>query len=235
MDLRGYGGSDKTPRGYDPVTLAQDVAGVIKALGARNAIVVGHGWGGYIGWAAAVRHPREVTALCAVSAPHPLVMLGNLRSSAGLIAHVLAMQVPMRPERKLMDPAGGFLRSHFRGWSAPGSTFPDEDSLARYQAAMSIWPAPHCALEYHRWLVRSRFRADGRRFNASMQKQISQPVCTIFGNADPALPDMVPDRSAERVVGEFRHREMPGVGHFPPEEQPGAFTDVLLDWLTTIP
>ena len=33
MDLRGYGGSDKTPDGYDPVTLAQDVSGVVKALG----------------------------------------------------------------------------------------------------------------------------------------------------------------------------------------------------------
>jgi len=32
MDLRGYGGSDKTPRGYDPVNLADDVAGVIRAL-----------------------------------------------------------------------------------------------------------------------------------------------------------------------------------------------------------
>jgi len=31
MDLRGYGGSDKTPNGYDPVTLAQDVSGVVKA------------------------------------------------------------------------------------------------------------------------------------------------------------------------------------------------------------
>ena len=60
MDLRGYGGSDKTPRGYDPVTLAQDVSGVVKALGERSAVVVGHGWGGYAAWATAVLHPREV-------------------------------------------------------------------------------------------------------------------------------------------------------------------------------
>ncbi len=45
MDLRGFGGSDKTPRGYDPTTLARDVIGVIKALGEPNAAVVGHGWG----------------------------------------------------------------------------------------------------------------------------------------------------------------------------------------------
>src|SRR5262245_64861874 len=43
MDLRGYGGSDKTPNGYDPRTLARDVSGVVKALGERSAVVVGHG------------------------------------------------------------------------------------------------------------------------------------------------------------------------------------------------
>ena len=46
MDLRGYGASDKPPRGYDLSTLAADVAGVIRSLGARDAVVVGHGWGG---------------------------------------------------------------------------------------------------------------------------------------------------------------------------------------------
>ena len=33
VDLRGYGGSDKPPRGYDGWTLAGDTAGLIRALG----------------------------------------------------------------------------------------------------------------------------------------------------------------------------------------------------------
>jgi alpha/beta hydrolase family protein len=41
VDLRGYGGSDKPPRGYDLVTAAADAAGLIRALGEANAIVVG--------------------------------------------------------------------------------------------------------------------------------------------------------------------------------------------------
>ncbi|HUB54414.1 MAG TPA: alpha/beta fold hydrolase, partial [Mycobacterium sp.] len=32
VDLRGYGGSDKPPRGYDGWTLAGDTAGLIRAL-----------------------------------------------------------------------------------------------------------------------------------------------------------------------------------------------------------
>ena len=36
VDLRGYGDSDKPPRGYDLWTLAGDVAGLIRALGERR-------------------------------------------------------------------------------------------------------------------------------------------------------------------------------------------------------
>jgi pimeloyl-ACP methyl ester carboxylesterase len=233
MDLRGYGGSDKTPNGYDPATLAQDVSGVVKALGARDAVVVGHGWGGYVGWATAVLHPREVSALCAVSAPHPLTMLEALRPGRGVAAlrHVLAMQVPMLPERRLADPGTGFLRDHLRGWSGPDSTVPDVATVTTYERAISIWPASHCALEYHRWLFRSRFRADGRRFAASMRPLVEQPVCCIWGADDPAIPGSGVAGSRRHVRGDLTEHRLRAVGHFPHEEEPTAFTALLLSWL----
>ena len=55
-DLRGYGASDKPPRGYDLATLSNDVTGMIPALGERKAIGVGHGWGGLLAWTTAVLH-----------------------------------------------------------------------------------------------------------------------------------------------------------------------------------
>lgn len=233
MDLRGYGGSDKTPRGYDPVTLARDVAGVVKALGGRSAVVVGHGWGGYVGWAAATLQPREVTGLCAVSAPHPRVMLRSLRpgNRVGALAHVLAMQVPRLPERRLADPRSGFLRAHLQQWAGPTSRFPDEATVATYQDALTLWPAPHCALEYHRWLVRSRLRADGRRFNRLMSRPVGQPVFAVHGGDDPALPADGNSRSARHVTGTFHAQVMPGVGHFPHEERPEELSALLLGWL----
>jgi pimeloyl-ACP methyl ester carboxylesterase len=234
MDLRGYGGSDKTPHGYDPVTLAQDVSGLVKALGARDAVLVGHGWGGYVGWATAVLHPREVSGLFAVSAPHPLAMLGALRSGHGTVAlrHVLSMQLPMVPERRLARPESGFLGRHLRTWSAPGSTFPTEADVATYQRAIGLWPASHCALEYHRWLFRSRLRADGRRFGSAMRTPVEQPVCALTGEEDRVVPPVTVDRSRRWVAGELVQHRMAGVGHFPHEEDPSRFTELLLLWLT---
>lgn len=233
MDLRGYGGSDKTPRGYDAATLAQDVAGVVKALGHRNAVLVGHGWGGYVGWATATLHPREISALCAVSAPHPSVTLGALRHGAPYPAarHLLAMQVPWRPERRIADPATGYVAAHLRSWSARGSAFPEPDVAAVYQEAMGLWPASHCALEYHRWLFRSRVRSDGRRFNAQMARPVQQPVCCVYGDRDPAVPPGSHATSHRHVAGPFALEVVPGAGHFPHEEQPAVLTRVLTRWL----
>jgi pimeloyl-ACP methyl ester carboxylesterase len=233
MDLRGYGGSDKTPNGYDPVTLARDVAGVVKALGARNAVLVGAGWGGYVAWTTAVLHAREVSAVAAVSAPHPATVLGLVTRAHRIEAlrHVLAMQVPRLPERRLADPESGFLRGHLEAWAAPGSGFPDDQAVTTYQQAIGLWPASHCALEYHRWLVRSRLRADGRAFDRAMAPPVRQPALCVVGAEDPALPPGCLDGTRERVRGPLTEEVVAGVGHFAPEEDPDAFNTLLLRWL----
>src|SRR5437879_4629305 len=71
-DLRGYGASDKPPRGYDGYTMAGDVAGLIRALGERSAILVGGGYGGMIAWTTAAFPPRLVRKLIVTGAAHPL-------------------------------------------------------------------------------------------------------------------------------------------------------------------
>ena len=72
VDLRGYGGSDKPPRGYDLITAAADAAGLIRALGEANAAIVGHDWGGLAAWTLAAYFPKAVRRLAVVSMAHPL-------------------------------------------------------------------------------------------------------------------------------------------------------------------
>src|SRR6201993_3534266 len=71
VDLRGYGGSDKTPRGYDGWTLAGDTAGLIRALGHSSATLVGHADGGLVCWATSMLHPRLGRAIAAGRPPPP--------------------------------------------------------------------------------------------------------------------------------------------------------------------
>ncbi len=234
MDLRGYGDSDKTPRGYDAWTLAGDVAGVIRTLGSREAVVVGHGWGGYVGWSVAAARLDCLRALCTVAAPHPLELLRSAYrlSSRPALGHIAAMQIPWFPERRIMR--GDYIARHLAAWAAPGSEFPTPDVVERYRRALASWPSPHCALEYHRWLFRSRLRADGRAFGRLMSAPVGQPVCAIQGSDDPALPKTMATSSAAHVGGDYQHTTLAGAGHFPHEEQPEAFNDLALSWLSRV-
>jgi epoxide hydrolase A/B len=71
-DVRGYGGSDKPPaiEAYALKEMCADIDALIDALGARQAIVIGHDWGAAITYGTALLHPHRVAALAALSVPH---------------------------------------------------------------------------------------------------------------------------------------------------------------------
>ena len=105
VDLRGYGGSDKPPRGYDGWTLAGDTAGLIRALGHSSATLVGHADGGLACWTTALLHSRLVRAIALISSPHPAALrrstLTRRDQSRALLPTLLRYQMPMWPERLL--------------------------------------------------------------------------------------------------------------------------------------
>jgi pimeloyl-ACP methyl ester carboxylesterase len=233
MDLRGYGSSDKTPRGYDPVTLARDVAGTIRSLGAADAVLVGQGWGGYIAWTVAALHPARVRGLVPVAAAHPLRFRSLLRSPR-LGRHLLGMQVPWFPERRIQAQDARYVETLLRAWSAPATAFPDAEQTRRYRGAMSLWPSPHCALEYHRWVIRSRLRSDGRRFAATMRTPVPSPVLQVLGGQDPVVPRSAARVPARLVGGTHEVAVLAEAGHFPHEECPQEFNATLLEWLARL-
>ena len=123
-DLRGYGASDKPPRGYDIYTLAADLAGLIRALGESEAIFVGQDCGGFLGWATAVLHPEVVRRLVVVGAPHPLRMrqaiFGELSSQLKASSYLLGFQLPWRPERQLVRDDAALVADLMRAVERPG-------------------------------------------------------------------------------------------------------------------
>jgi pimeloyl-ACP methyl ester carboxylesterase len=232
MDLRGFGASDKPPRGYDPRTLAEDAAGVIRSLGERDAVVVGHGLGGLVAWTLAVVHPRQVRRLVAVSMAHPRRLrrahLTDVRQ-VGASRFVLGFQRPVLPERGLVADDGEQAVALIRQWAGPG--FPDAEAETRYRQAVQIPGVAHCALESYRWAVRSVPRPDGLRYARRMASPVTVPTLQVHGALDRCVLPASAQGSGRYVEGAYRWHLLPGVGHFVPEEAPAAFTTVLRDWL----
>ncbi len=71
LDMRGYGKSD-APQVIDQYTilhLVGDIIGVLDALGAPTAVIVGHDWGASVAWQAALMRPDRFRAVAALSVP----------------------------------------------------------------------------------------------------------------------------------------------------------------------
>jgi pimeloyl-ACP methyl ester carboxylesterase len=232
-DMRGYGGSDKPPRGYDLITAASDAAGLIRSLGEANAVVVGHDWGGLIAWTMSAYFPKVVRRLAIVSVPHPLRLraavlsdpLGQGRSSG----YALGFQLPVLPERQLLRNGAQRVGRMLSAWSGP--SWPDSRTELQYCNAMRVPHVAHSALEYHRWLLRSRFRPDGLRYARAMRQPIQAPTLHLHGALDGCVLPSAARGSGRYVDAPYRWRLLDGVGHFPHEESPGRFDTELLSWL----
>lgn len=234
MDLRGFGASDKPPRGYDTMTSTADVAGVVRSLGAPRAVVVGHGLGGWVAWSMPALQPRVTRAVVPVSVAHPLRMRSTGLLPTGLLsARALASyQVPWLPERRLRH--GDHVEAVLRQWSArPG--WPGPEEVERYTAGMRVPFVAHSAMEYYRWAVRSLLRPDGLRFARAVQRTVTVPVLQLHGAQDPVVPPRRARGSSVYVEGPYRWELVPGAGHFPAEEAPEAVTAALTDWLGGLP
>jgi pimeloyl-ACP methyl ester carboxylesterase len=235
VDLRGYGSSDKPPRGYDAPNLAADMTALVSALGEADAMVVGTDIGGLLGWTMAATAPTVVRSLVVLGAAHPLRLRSALRTdrrqrqASGYALHTF--QMPRRPEH-LLARNDRWVRELFDTWTGPRwRGTPDYVAdVGRYAQAMQIHPVYYCAAEYFRWLVRSIPRKDGRRFADSLRHPVAAPVLQLHGDFDACVLPSTAQGSGQFVTGNYEWRVLDGVGHFPHNEVPDLVSGELIRW-----
>jgi pimeloyl-ACP methyl ester carboxylesterase len=164
-DMRGYNLSDK-PKGvaaYGVDRLARDVAELIDATGASQAIVVGHDWGGLVAWELAAAYPERVERLAILNAPHPAHLPAMVRDpeQARRSHYVLLFQLPGFAPWALQRGEFARMRESLRADAALArrpEAFSAAD-LARYVQAASIPGATTAMVNYYRAMVRQALRA----------------------------------------------------------------------------
>ncbi|MGO1948658.1 MAG: alpha/beta fold hydrolase [Mycobacteriaceae bacterium] len=233
VDLRGYGSSDKTPRGYDLTTAASDMCGTIRALGHTDALVVGHGEGGLIAWTMAAHEPRRVRGIVTLASSHPLVLARTVLvhpvSQWPRIRNSLFSQLPRLPERRLLRDGAAEVAQSFRRQVSPGfrgtPTCEAHEQLRR--EGMQIDKVAHLSCEYRRWTLRSRLRPEGGDFDRSIPKRTEAPATCIDGSMDRAYSPKIARRSAARGAPGSSDEVLYGVGHFPHIEDPPAVAALI--------
>ncbi|HIW63856.1 MAG TPA: alpha/beta hydrolase [Candidatus Stackebrandtia excrementipullorum] len=235
VDLRGYGASDKPPRGYDAYTMAADVIGLIRAMGERDAVVVGHDLGGLLGFAAAGFHPRSVRRLIVLSSAHPLRQRAALavdpRGQLAASRHILAFQLP-RFEHVVTRDDAAMVETLMSRWAGPRwlDTADFHEYVRACRDAIQLPQAAFCALEAYRWALRTALRLSGRRFVKLLQEPLRVPTLQLHGELDGCVLPRTAQGSGRYVSANYEWRVLEGIGHFPQHECPETVTAEILRW-----
>jgi pimeloyl-ACP methyl ester carboxylesterase len=221
-DLRGFGWSDVTRRGYRKDELAADVLAILDGLGVQRFAVAGHDWGGYAAFLLALDHPERVTRLVLLNTGHgyPKRDLKTLRAQLSFW-YMPFLGAPLLGPALVRRAAAGKLPSRMLGqideaWS-------DEDRhwfLGR--------TSPHATQQVYGTFVFSEApRAATRR----ERRRLKPPALVLHGDADPAIrPDFI--RGIEDHADDVRVELLPGLGHFSLEQGPDVVVPRLVEFLT---
>jgi pimeloyl-ACP methyl ester carboxylesterase len=183
-DMRGYGKSDR-PEAIDQYTifhLIGDLIGLLDALQAPTAIIVGHDWGATIAWHAARLRPDRFRAVACLSVPYrprgPAPPTSLMPRTAEAQFYQLYFQEPGVAEAELeRDPrvsvrtmlygGSGEGAAAFRAAAASGGTAPNVGMVSRgggmLPAARTPIPLPPWLSEADVDFYAGEFRRSGFR------------------------------------------------------------------------
>ncbi len=216
-DLRGLGLSEKTQTGYDKNTIANDIAALIKHLGAKSAIVVGHDMGGKVAYVLSLLHPELVTKLIMVDCMPP--GNENMDPSKGGMWHYGFHMAAEFPEMLTKDREREYISAQMKSWLHQKDAITQDalDEYAKYYASPGGMTA---GFNYYRALP-----DDAKFLVAYAVRKFAMPVLTVagrYGVSDNLFKSM--RQKADNLKGVIAEES----GHFVPEEAPGFLTEQIL-------
>jgi pimeloyl-ACP methyl ester carboxylesterase len=255
-DVRGYGGSDKllAIEAYTIKSISADIGGLITALGAEQAVVIGHDWGAPIAYGTALFHPERVRAVAGLSVPH----LGRgLMPSVELFRRIykdrffyqLYFQEPGVAEAELEADVRRSLRKIYSSVRVESPTGPGFLDRLVDPERLPSW-LTEADLDYFVGQFRSSgFRGPLNRYRNSERdfeqlaifegELLTQPAAFMAGSRDHVLR-MVPGTDMVELMrkqcADLRIVQLiEGAGHWVQQERPAEVSAALLQFLGGLP
>ncbi|HEY8514502.1 MAG TPA: alpha/beta hydrolase [Candidatus Binatia bacterium] len=260
-DMRGYGSTDRPEdqRAYTQLHHVGDMVGVLDALGAQTATIVGHDWGAPVAWNAALLRPDRFTKVAGLSVPwQPRAPMPPTQIMKAMFGdqwfYFLYFQEPGRAEEELDANTETFLRAFL--YSISGDA--PQDQLFKLAGGPKTGRMLEHLLQPERlpaWLGEDdlafyvgEFRRTGFRGGlcwyrcadlsweltaAWSDARIQQPALFIAGQRDPVIALMpgVTETLKSTVPGLVKAELIPECGHWTQQERPEEVNALLLEFL----
>lgn len=216
-DLRGLGWSDAPEGGYGKQTLADDLLALMDALELQRVQYVGHDWGAYCGYLAAVKAPERFERLALLSMTTPGAARATPKAAAltpVYMSYQFILSAPVLGPLAL-TATSRLLDFVFRTW--PRLEMGDVETYVE------------------RLKEPARARASGHYYRSFLLRELP---ATLAGRYDEEKPDvpmlklMGEHDWISKVAGEEPGTIfIPNAGHFIPEESPQEVLEHLRAFL----
>ncbi|HEY1451830.1 MAG TPA: alpha/beta hydrolase [Roseiarcus sp.] len=220
-DLRGMGLSAHPDGGYTKKNQAADIAGVMDALDIKSAELVTHDIGNMVGYALAAGYPGRITKWVVIDAPLPGV--GNW--AAQLVnPKTWHFNFHGPDEERLVAGRERIYLDRFWNELSDDPVAIDEATREHYAAFYAMPHAMHDAFEQF-----VAFPEDGIDNQALLVRgKLTMPVLALGGEKSYASSMAT---ELEFVASDVKGGVIPHSGHWIMEENPGATTQRIVEFL----
>jgi pimeloyl-ACP methyl ester carboxylesterase len=225
-DLRGFGWSAAPPSGYEKENLAADVVNLLDALELDEVRLVGHDWGGWVGFILGMRHPERIKRYLALNIPHPWGKL-SLRT-AGSLWRFWYQWLIASPWLGgwILRNRPGFVRLLLTGASARKEAWSEED-IAAFTEPLREPARARATVQLYRTFLLREFLPVARGRYRSMR--LETPTLVLFGTGDFAISTSFLE-GYEPFADDMKVELVEGSGHFIAEDRPELVTERALEF-----
>jgi pimeloyl-ACP methyl ester carboxylesterase len=225
-DQRGIGLSDKPEEGYDAATLANDLVGLMDALGHEQFAVVGVDTGMLIGYALAADHPDRVVRLAVgeaplpgITPPTPLILPDAVIDR---LWHIPFNQLKETNEQLVRGREDVFFGAEFSA-SAGTKKLPDYAVKYYVDGLASSPEALHGSFQLYR-----AFGATAAQNEERKARRLPMPVLAMGG--EQSVGAMAAE-TMKLTADDVQTLVIPGIGHWLAEQAPDEIVAALTEFL----
>ncbi len=221
-DLRGHGWTSAPRTGYDKEQLALDLLGLLDALQLPRVGLVGHDWGGWVGFLACLRAPQRFTGLVALGIAPPAQrpdrrLLGLWRG-----AYQVVLGTPGLGEA-LLRGSTRTVEAVLRLGATRQEAFTDADVQVFAQVLQEAPRARASSALYRAFVLGEAAPVFA---GAYARQRLTVPTRLVVGADDPVITAGLLEGATD-WADDLRVTVLPGCGHFVAEERPDAVVTAL--------
>ncbi len=216
-DLRGQGWTSVPRGGYDKEQLAGDLLGLLDALDLPEVGLVGHDWGGWIGFLAALRAPERFRGLVPLGITHPFQQPDARLLQYWRGTYQVVLGAPLVGEA-LLRTSSRPVTTFMRAATTRQEAFSDEDLEIFARVLQDPARARASSRLYRTFVLREALPVALGRYRS---RRLTVPTRMVVGADDLlATPRLL--AGWQDVADDMTVQVLPSCGHFVPEERPEA-------------